>query len=149
MKKRFLWIAIFFIIGAIIVYWVTSPKVETWTYDNLPNNYAIKKTSNTQVVLGKYINDLFELEEDNNKQIGIEDYIAEFAYGDTYIALKCLETKENSIHLKYYIIDSENNHIYGPYYDEETYEAVKEKIVEEELSDWIETIEKPDGAVNK
>lgn len=148
MKKRFLWIAIFFIIGAIFVYLITSPKVETWTYDLLPNNYAIKKTSDTQIVLGKYRNDLFEVEE-NNKQIGVEDYIAEFTYGDTYIALKCLELDGDSINLKYYIIDSENDDIYGPYYDEETYEIVKERLVDEELNDWIQTIKKPDGAVNK
>lgn len=147
MKKRFLWITIFFIIGAIVVYFITSPKVEKWTYE-LPNNYAIKKTSSTEVVLGKYIDDLFEVKQDD-KQIGVEDYIAEFSYSENYVSLKCLEPTNDNVKVKFYIIDTKNDNIYGPYQDEETYNAVSEKIVEEELNDWIETIEMPIGAVNK
>lgn len=144
MKKRFLWIIIFFIIGAIFVYFITNPKTEKWTYD-LPNNYAIKKTSDTEVVLGKYIDDLFEVKQ-NDKQIGIEDYIAEFSYGENYISLKCLVPTEDSVNVKFYIIDSKNDNIYGPYQDEETYNAVAEKIIDEKLNDWIKTITIPDGA---
>lgn len=147
MKKRILWIIIFFIIGAIFIYFITNPKVEKWTYD-LPNDYAIKKTSSTDIVLGKYIDGLFEVKQ-NNKQIGIEDYIAEFAYGKNYISLKCLESTDDSVNIKFYIIDSKNDNIYGPYKDEETYNVVAEKIVDEELDDWIETITMPDGAVDK
>lgn len=148
MKKRILWISIFFIIGAFIIYFITNPKVEKWTYDLLPNNYAIKKTSSTDVVLGKYIDGMFEVKEED-KQIGIEDYIAEFAYGKTYVALKCLESVNDSVKVKFYIIDTLNDNIYGPYQDEETYNKVSEKIVDEELSEWIETITMPTGAVNK
>ena len=148
MKKRFFWIIIFFIVGAIFIYFITSPKIEKWTYDLLPNHYAIKKTSSTEVVLGKYIDGLFEVTQDG-KQIGIEDYIAEFAYGETYIALKCLEPIDNSINIKFYIVDTKNDNIYGPYKDEETYNAVVDKIVDEELNDWIETITIPEGAVDK
>lgn len=147
MKKRLIFITIFFLVGAFIIYFITDPKVEKWTYD-LPNDYAIKKTSDTEVVLGKYIDGLFEVET-SEKQIGIEDYVAEFAYSKNYIALKCLESTDNSVELKFYIIDSENENIYGPYNNEETYNAVLEKIVDEELNDWIETIKMPDGAVNK
>ena len=42
----------------------------------------------------------------------------------------------------FYIIDSENNDIYGPYNDEETYNKVKEKIIDEEISEWIKTSNK-------
>ena len=99
MKKRILWIIILFIIGAIFVYFITSPKIEKWTYD-LPNDYAIKKTSSTKVVLGKYIDGLFEVKQ-NDKQIGIEDYIAEFSYGENYISLKCLEPTDDSVNIKF------------------------------------------------
>lgn len=148
MKKRFLWIIIFFIIGAVFIYLITTPKVEKWTYDLLPNNYAIKKTSETDVVLGKYIDGLFDVKQDD-KQIGIEDYIAEFKYGKKYITLKCLEPKDNNVHIKFYIIDTENDNIYGPYQEEETYNKVAEKIIEEELGNWIETIHRPKGAIDK
>ena len=147
MKKRFLWITLFFIIGAIIVYFITDVKIEAWTY-NLPNDYAIKKTSDTSVVLGKYIDGLFEVENDG-KQIGIEEYIAEFSYSKNYIALKCLESTTDNIEVNFYIIDSKNENIYGPYKDEETYNKVEEKIVDEELNQWIETIKMPSGAINK
>lgn len=147
MKKRLLWIIVFFIIGAIIIYFITNPKIEKWTYD-LPNRYAIKKTSETKVVLGKYIEGLFEVEKDG-KQIGVEDYIAEFKYGENYISLKCLESGQNGIKIKFYIIDTKNEYIYGPYDDEETYNKVVEKIIEEELGEWIETINKPKEAIDK
>ena len=73
MKKRILWITFFFIVAAILIYILTNPKIEKWTYD-LPNHYAIKKTSETSVVLGKYVNNLFEIDssiskEDTFKQI--------------------------------------------------------------------------------
>lgn len=147
MKKRLILIAIFFLIGAFIIYFVTEPKIETWTYD-LPNDYAIKKTSDTEVFLGKYIDNVFEVEI-NGKQIGIEDYVAEFSYGSRYIALKCLEATSESVKVKFYIIDSINEDIYGPYDNEEIYNEVKEKIIDEKLNDWIETITKPNGAVGK
>ena len=148
MKKRILLITIFFLIGAFIIYFITEPKLEKWTYDLLPNNYAIKKTSNTDVVLGKYINGLFDTK-NGDKQIGVEEYVAEFSYGKNYIALKCLEPTDNSVKVKFYIIDSKNEDVYGPYENEETYTEVKEKIIDEELNEWIETIKMPEGAINK
>lgn len=147
MKKRILGISIFFIVGTVFVYLITIPKVEKWTYD-LPNNYAIKKTSDTEVVLGKYVDGLFEVEVAGEK-IGVEDYVAEFSYSENYISLKCLIPVENGVLVKFYIIDSLNDDIYGPYEIEETYNEVVEKIVDEELGDWIETIKMPEGAVNK
>lgn len=148
MKKRILLILFFFLLGAIIIYLVTSPKIEKWTYDLLPNDYAIKKTSDVEVVLGKYINGLFEIEKDN-RQIGVEDYIAEFNYGKNYISLKCLESVKEGVKVKFYIVDTSKEYVYGPYQDEETYNKVAEKIVEEELGDWIKTITRPKGAIDK
>lgn len=147
MKKRIILIVTFLLLGLLTIYLITEPKVEKWTYD-LPNNYAIKKTSNTEVVLGKYIDNLFEVEV-NGKQIGIEDYIAEFSYSQNYIALKCLVPNDDNVTIKFYIIDTKNDDIYGPYYEEETYNAVSEKIVDEKLNEWIETIKMPNGAIDK
>lgn len=147
MKKRLLWIIIFFIIGMVLIYIFTNPKIEKWTYD-LPNNYAIKKTSETNVVLGKYIDNIFEIK-DNNKQVGIEDYIAEFSYGKRYVSLKCLKSSNDNIIVKFYIVDTKEDNIYGPYNDEETYKEVKNKIVDEELNDWIKTTTKPEKAINR
>lgn len=147
MKQRFLWITLFLIIGLIIIYFITIPPVEKWNY-NLPNDYVLKKESDTEVILGKYINNSFEVEYDN-KQIGIEDYVAEFSYSENYISVKCLEQNKDNIVVKFYIIDTKNENIYGPYYDFETYNKVLEKIVDEKLSDWIETINIKEEAINK
>lgn len=144
MKKKIILIIAFLLIGLITIYLITEPKVEKWIY-KLPNNYAIKKTSDTDVVLGKYIKGSFSTK-NNGKQIGVEEYIAEFSYGENYIALKCLETNSNSVKVNFYIIDSKNENIYGPYENEEIYNEVKEKIIDEELNEWIETINRPSGA---
>lgn len=147
MKKRIFGIIIFFVIGVVFVYLITMPKIEKWTYD-LPNSYAIKKTSDTEVVLGKYVDGLFEIEV-NGEKIGIEDYIAEFSYSENYIALKCLIPENAGVLVNFYIIDSLNANVYGPYETEEIYNEVVNRIVDEELGDWIETITMPDGAINK
>lgn len=146
MKKRFLWITIFFIIGAVYIYFITIPKVEKWIY-NLPNNYVIEKKSDTKVVIGKYIDGTLELKIDN--QVSIDDYIAEFSYSKNYVTLKCVESINNNIAVKFYIIDTKNHNIYGPYLDEETYNLVADEIVDEKLGDWIKTIARPKGAINK
>ena len=46
-------------------------------------------------------------------------------------------------------LDSSKEKIYGPYDLESTYLEEKEKIVDEELSKWIKTIETPEGAIIK
>ena len=54
-----------------------------------------------------------------------------------------------TIIVKFYIIDTSEDNIYGPYNDEETYEEVKNKIIDEDLNEWIKTTTKPDGAINR
>lgn len=148
MKKRLIIILIFLLVGIFIIYSITKNPTIKWTYDLLPNQYAIKKTSNTKVVLGKYINNMFDIK-NGDKIIGVEDYIAEFKYGNNYIALKCLEVEKDNIIIKYYIIDTKNENVYGPYLDEETYNNVALKIIDEDLNSWQETINMPKDAVNK
>ena len=55
----------------------------------------------------------------------------------------CIIPTDDKIDIKYYIVDSKNSNLYGPYDSEETYNKVKEKIVDENLGEWIDTIEKP------
>ncbi|MBE6146900.1 MAG: hypothetical protein E7168_01040 [Firmicutes bacterium] len=125
-----------------------EPLPEKWTYKDLPNNYAIKKTSDTELVIGKYIDGIFEIET-KDKKIGIETYIAEFQKSENYIGLKCLKNENNELSIFFYIIDTKEEDIYGPYNTEETYQAVMDKIVDEEFGEWIKTIEKPEGAISE
>lgn len=138
MKKRFLWITLFLIIGLIIIYFITIPKVEMWDYD-LPNDYVVKKESETEVIIGKYKNNQI------NKNKIINEYIAEFSYSDNYISLKCLDVTNKNVKINFYIINSKNDEIYGPYYDYETYSNAKDEIINEKLSNWIETITNPNN----
>lgn len=148
MKKRIIIITLITLIGLILIFIGTNPKVELWEYKKLPNNYIIKKTGEIEIKLGKEINKKFSTKR-NQKQIGVEEYIAEFSYGEKYITLKCLNPneKENSIDVKFYIIDTEKEDIYGPYNLESTYLEVKEEIVDEELGEWIKTITQPTDAI--
>lgn len=140
MKKRLIIIGFITVIGLIIINCFVHPKVELWTYEDLPNDYVIEKKSETDMVIGKKESNKIITQKDD-KKIGIEEYIAEFSYGENYIALKCLNPnqKENTVEVRFYIIDSQNEDIYGPYDLESTYLEVKEKIVTEELNDWIKS----------
>lgn len=131
MKNRILIILSIIVIGLILIFIFVKPKIETWKI-TLPNNYILEKVTEEKFILEK---------KDNNKT-KIEDYIAEYAYGKKYISIKCAKNENNNILVYFYIIDSENNDIYGPYNDEETYNKVKEKIIDEEISEWIKTSNK-------
>lgn len=112
--------------------------VHTWVYKELPNDYAIQKKSDTKMVVGKYIEGTLEIEQDG-KKIGFSEYVSEFQKGERYIGFKCVKSASDGIDLLFYIIDTEEEDLYGPYSVESTYNAVKEKIVSEELGDWIKT----------
>ena len=141
MRKRLIIIGFITIVGLILINCFAHPKVELWTYEDLPNDYVIEKKSETDMVIGKKESNKIITQKDD-KKIGIEEYIAEFSYGENYIALKCLNPnqKQNTVEVRFYIIDSQNEDIYGPYDLESTYLEVKEKIVTEELNDWINTM---------
>ena len=131
MKKRILLITIFLVIGLIIIYIMPLPKQKTWIY-KLPNNYVIEKKSETQIILDF---------KDGNKKVKVNDYIAEFSYGKKYVLLKCLDNKKDNLVIKFYIVDTENNKLYGPYVDYSTFMVIVDEIVDEEIGDWVKTID--------
>ncbi len=111
-----------------------------WTYTDLPQGYELKKINDTEMVIGKEVEGNLEIELEG-KTIGIEEYIAEFQTSDNYIGLKALDNTEDSVSVLFYIIDAKNEDVYGPYETESTYNAVVEKIVDEELGEWNKTID--------
>ena len=124
MKKRLLLITLFLIVGLIIIFIMPISKKNNWIY-KLPNNYEIEKSSETDIYLKK------------DNKVFIEDYIAEFSYSDNFLLLKCVNT---DINIKFYIIDTRNDSIYGPYLDYQEFDKVKNEIVLEKVGDWMETI---------
>ena len=124
MKKRLLLITIFLIIGLIVVYIITIPKPTTWTY-KINNNYKVKKESDTDIYLY------------NKKSKVVSDYISEFSYGKKFVLLKCVDT---NINIKFYIVDTSSDTIYGPFLDYTSYEVIRDEVVKEKTGKWIETI---------
>ena len=90
------------------------------------------------MMIGKYIDGVLEIEE-NGKRIGFKEYVSEFQKGERYVGFKCVQSADNGINMLFYIIDTEDSDLYGPYSIESTYNAVKEKIVSEDLGEWIKT----------
>jgi len=122
----------------LVIIKTTTP---TWKY-NLPNDYIIRKTSNQNVELVKKINNKYYTIY-NDKQIGIQSYIAEFQYNNTFIGVKTIDVKEEQTILSFYLIDTKSMDIHGPYKDEETYLAVVGVWSKEVLGNWITTLENP------
>ncbi len=112
--------------------------VHSWTYRELPNDYVLKKLSDTKMVVGKYINNHIETES-NGKKIGFEEYVSEFQKGERYLGFKCVKSADSGIDMLFYIIDTQESDVYGPYSLESTYNAVRDRIVDEEIGDWIKT----------
>ncbi len=138
MEKK---LAVFLILATTVFFLSGCSLFSTsWTYTDLPQGYELKKINDTKMVIGKEVEGNLEIELEG-KTIGIEKYIAEFQTSDNYIGLKALENNEDSISVLFYIIDAKNEDVYGPYETESTYNAVVEKIVEEELGEWKKTVD--------
>ena len=138
MEKK---LAVFLILATTVFFLSGCSLFSTsWTYTDLPQGYEVKKINDTKMVIGKEVEGNLEIELEG-KTIGIEKYIAEFQTSDNYIGLKALENNEDSISVLFYIIDAKNEDVYGPYETESTYNAVVEKIVEEELGEWKKTVD--------
>ncbi len=121
-KIRLLLIALLTIVGLIIIFIMTNPKVKEI---NLINDYKIiNKKDTTKLIY--------------NKEEIITDYISEYSYGKRYILLKCVDS---DINVKFYIIDTKDNDVHGPYTDYETFTLVQEEIVEEEIPEYKKMIQ--------
>lgn len=122
------------LIGGIVLYKLTAPS---WLYD-LPNDYKIWKKSNQSVVLG--------FENDGDFEVQIDEYVAQFQFDDNFIGLKTLVVEEEEAVVHFYLVNSKEKEIRGPYFDEESYLAVVGVWSSDVLGDWITTTDIPDGA---
>lgn len=128
--------------------WLAQFGTDDWGYE-LPNGYEISRVNSNCVVLGKN-GDVFE-------QM-VDRYVVSFCYNQSFVGLQRIPLDDiaanESIDIQsydrssaeYYLVDTENDTIYGPYTEEEEY---TEKCVELSVGDmceWIETTTKPEGA---
>ena len=122
MKNRIL-IILGIIIFSTILSIVIPVKVKKWTY-SLPNHYLVAKVSNDKIIIGKYINKKLATKKDNIN-IGVNEYVEAFATDNDYIYVRSIDNK-NDIVLDYYIIDSNNEKVYGSYELEGFLDKLKE-----------------------
>ena len=125
-RKRIVLLSIVFIVGLIVILLIPIGNKEKKI--ELIEGYYILKNSDTDVTLYK-----------DNKQI-INDYIAEYSYGKRFILIKSLDN-EGSLNIKFSIIDTKMGEIYGPFIDYVTYEVIRDEIVNEETSNFKNTLE--------
>ena len=134
MKKRIV-ILLVVIVGVFVLSMLIPTKVNKWTY-SLPNGYVVGKIGIDNVIIGKFVDNKLSAK-DGNKTIGISEYVEAFATNDKYIYARTL-TDDNYLTVNYYIIDSEEEKIYGSY----ELEGFLDKLLELELSneiDWLQS----------
>lgn len=142
--RNILLIVTLFCIGMFVIYKLTSVS---WAYD-LPNDYKVFKQGDTSVTIGKEIDgDYYTSYQD--KKIGIGEYVAEFQFNDRFIGVKALAIENDETLIKFYLIDTLDSCVYGPYLDEESYLAASGVWSNSTLGDWITTTEIPTDAYYK
>lgn len=111
---------------------------KTWTYRDLPNHYVMKKVSETKMIVGKE-SDKKPIIELDGKTVGFESYVSEFQKGERFIGFKCASSTDDGVSMSFYLIDTQYEYVHGPYSYESTYETVKDRLVDEDLGEWIKT----------
>lgn len=135
MKNRILIIFGIIILAIILSMIIPTGKEKKWTY-NLPNHYVVGKVSKDSIIIGKYINNKL-VTKDNDKTIGISEYVEAFAVSDKYIYARTI-TSDNYLTVNYYLIDSSNEKIYGSYELEGFLDKLKQLELSTEI-EWVET----------
>lgn len=131
-------------IGIFVVFKLTSVS---WVYD-LPNDYKVFRETDGNVTIGKEIDgDFYKTYQD--RRIGIDEYVAEFQFNKQFVGVKALEIVEGNAAIKFYLVDTFDSSIYGPYFDEESYLAASFVWSADAMGEWKTTTEMPEGAYYK
>ncbi len=116
-----------------------------WKYDKLPNNYEVWRINSASIVIGKK-------DGENSIKHILQEYVLEFCYNNTFIGVKTLTYNEKlysaseiNSNIKYYLINTETDILYGPY-NKNGYEEQCNAINAVDLCGWIKTTPKPEGA---
>ena len=133
----------------IVILTLTScAGMQDWGY-KLPNGYEIWHINVNDICLVKTEGEFTKKK--------VHRYITEFCYNESYIGLKRIMIDESipygDVHIEemdktnvsYYLVNTENDDIIGPYTSEE-YEAQIESLKIEKMCEWIKTVPKPKGA---
>lgn len=114
----------------------------------LPNDYEIWMLNLRQIEFVLRIND-------NEAHPVLADYILAFEHNNRYVGLKALANPEweqnsptplNQEDSCYYLFDTEERILYGPYASEREYFIAKDELLFETIDQWIPTYPMPKGA---
>ncbi len=115
-----------------------------WSYI-LPNDYEIWHINSREIVCGKKNGE-------QSLSSTVTNYISEFCYNTQYVCLQCVVVPEDlsqpidKSNPYFYIIDTLNDETYGPFTELEYSEYIGEKSIAD-LTSWIKTAPRPEGAV--
>ena len=140
MKK----ISIIFLLMMCIILTSCGPGMSDWTY-KLVNGFSISHFHRDKIVC----------ENSGSPNYYQSDYVVRFCYNDRYICLQCVDVPEDSSkdidksNPQYYVIDTEYPINVAPPepLSKQEYEVKIKELEIEGLSEWIETVPAPKGAV--
>lgn len=114
-----------------------------WSYV-LPNGYVIWHINSNRIVCGK-----------KDSQYSISNvggnHVIKFCYNNQFVCLQCIqnndtnEQKDAQITLDYYVINTIDDVVYGPL-TENDYVLLMENMNLENITSWIATKPRPEGA---
>lgn len=134
------------VIGLIITL-TSCPAVEDWSYSDLPNEYEIWHINTHDIALGK-------MDGEHVFRKTIDEYVTSFCYNTKYIGVQAVqidpvlpyeEINIEALNPKYYLLDSAEDIVYGPYTENEYLEQL-ERIGIVDMCGWMATVPRPDGA---
>lgn len=123
-------------VSLVLVLFLTScAGVSDWSY-KLPNNYEVWRINSKEIVV-KYVGE-------ETAEAEIPSFIKEFSYDDRYVCTRNVESVyENDIFSeKYYILDTDEQKLYGPYDTQEEFKYAIEEL-EISLAKWYRTSPDP------
>ena len=137
----------------LVVLWLLllrcSPGMNDWIYDELPNEYEIGHINSIEINLLK--------RDGESTRIRVDQHITKFCSNDVYIGIERLPVddsitnaserieKMNNSTPEYFLVDTVNDVVMGPY-TAEAYEKQVKDLGIEGLGDWIATVPRPEGA---
>ena len=139
---------VFNLFGCRVIRW--NPTGD-WDYEDLPNGYTLMRVNSRTIVL-QSPNWLEVPGEDWVTTTRIYSYISAICNNERYIAVKWTDPDEIDFEkikehdfstAKYYIVDSTNDDLYGPYDTEEAFLRQCEELSVGEFSEWINTLDMP------
>lgn len=118
MKRKRMTILIYL---SLVLIFTSCAGVSDWSY-KLPNNYEVWGINSKEIMV-KYVGD-------KTVNAEIPSFVKEFAYDYRYVCSRNIESiDENNIFSEeYYILDTEEQKLYGPYATQTEFESALEEM---------------------